>query len=404
MTSAEEAHHRFVDYLIARGSLWSRPLIAAFRATPRHLFLDRIYHYQRHNGTWREVRIKHLGRPELKMIYTDRALTTRLSSEGPGRPPVPISSSSQPSLMAQMLEDLRLERGLRILEVGAGTGYNAALLAHLAESVISIDVDRRVLAEAQEHLRAFPERAVEWLHADGREGYPAKAPYDRIMVTAATPDLEPAWLRQIREGGLVQAPLVLAPSLAYVVQGTVRSGWFEGRLTRPAYFMPLREENEAEPSQVAASEQPLPSPEGLEAVHAPWTDWGRKFAANSLAFLPALAFFGWLHGYTFAYHSLPDGRAFYGIGDPEQGSVCWLGVSEWRVQGSTGRELGRELWRTWLDAGGPWPTEFQLRIPLNERTRGEWFLPTSKLCFRRRGPINEQCWVMLEPRKRPMGF
>ena len=63
--------------------------------------------------------------------------------------------------------------------------------------VTSIDVDRRVLAEAQEHLRAFPDRPVELLHSDGREGHPAGAPFDRIVVTAATPDLEPAWLRQL---------------------------------------------------------------------------------------------------------------------------------------------------------------------------------------------------------------
>jgi protein-L-isoaspartate O-methyltransferase len=410
MSRVEEAHHRFIDYLIARGSLWSRPLIDAFRATPRHLFLDRIYHYQRHNGTWREVRVSHLGRTELKLIYSDRALTTRLSPEGPGLSPVPISSSSQPSLMAQMLEDLCLRPGLRTLEIGAGTGYNAALLAHAAGPVLSIDVDRQVLAEAREHLRAFPDRPVELVHGDGRLGMPLTArcqcrpPFDRIVVTASTPDLEPTWLRQLSDGGLVQAPLVLASGLAYVVQGTVRSGWFEGRLTRPAYFMPLRQEDEVGRPAESSPVQQLPPPEGLEVAAAPWDDWGRKFAANGPTFLPALAFFGWLRGHPFAYHVLADGRAFYGIGDRNQGRLCWLGLSEWRVRGKTDQEFGEALWRAWLDAGGPWPTEFRLRIPLDDRDAKPPPLSSQGLWFRRHGPSNEQWWEMIEPRDRPNGL
>lgn len=401
MSTAGEAHHRFIDYLIARGSLWSRPLIDAFRATPRHLFLDRIYHYQRQSGTWREVRVTRPGRAELKMVYSDRALTTRLSDEEPGAPPVPISSSSQPSLMAQMLEDLHLEPGLRVLEIGTGTGYNAALLAHVVGPVTSLDVDRRVLIEAQEHLRAFPDPHVELLHADGRAGYPSGAPFDRIAVTAATPDLEPAWLRQLSDRGLVQAPLMLAPGLAFIVQGGVRHGRFEGRLTRPAYFMPLRAEDEA--GRGADDPAALPPPESLEAAPAPWADWGRKFAANGPTFLPALAFLGWLQGLGFAYRALPDGRPFYGIGDPVRGCVCWLGQGEWRVQGETGYDLGDSLWRAWLEAGGPWPTEFRLLIPLDDRS--EDLRPMADgLWFRRRGPIHEQLWELVEPRDRPTGL
>ena len=66
--------------------------------------------------------------------------------------------------------------GQRVLEIGAGTGYNAALLAHVVgPGRSSVDVDREVLAEAWDHLRAFPERRVTFQHADGRAGYPAGA-------------------------------------------------------------------------------------------------------------------------------------------------------------------------------------------------------------------------------------
>src|SRR5205807_3882795 len=105
--------------------------------------------------------------------YSDHALVTHVSPAGREGPGLPISSSSQPSLMAQMLEDLRLEAGQRVLEIGAGTGYNAALLAHVVGPgrVVAIDVDRGVLAEAWDHLRAFADRQVDLRHTDGRAGF-----------------------------------------------------------------------------------------------------------------------------------------------------------------------------------------------------------------------------------------
>src|SRR4051794_643242 len=129
MSAIQAAHAALVDQLIARGALWSRRLIAAFRATPRHLFLDRVYHPKQGDG-WERFDTRPPDRAGLRLIYSDRALTTRLSDASSDAPGVSISSSSQPSLMAEMLEDLRLAPGLRVLEVGTGTGYNAALLAH----------------------------------------------------------------------------------------------------------------------------------------------------------------------------------------------------------------------------------------------------------------------------------
>src|SRR5262249_16367705 len=242
--AAERANQDMVDAFIADGALWSPTLIAAFRATPRHRFLDRVFLYQARRQRWREVLTRDAGSAELPIVYSDRALITHLSPPQDGQAQVAISSSSQPSLMALMLEDLRLAPGQHVLEIGAGTGYNAALMAHVVGPgrVVTVDVDRNVLSEAWDHLRAFPEREVQLKFADGRSGFPALGPYDRIMVTAATPDLEPAWLEQLAPGGWLLAPLALAPGLAYVVRGTASHGVFDGRLIRPAYFMPLRAE------------------------------------------------------------------------------------------------------------------------------------------------------------------
>jgi protein-L-isoaspartate(D-aspartate) O-methyltransferase len=403
-TAGEEANQRLVDQLIARGALWSQPLIEAFRATPRHRFLQRVWHYQEQNGGWREVPTQTPGRQELRLLYADRALTTRLSDPAPGLPPMPISSSSQPSLMAEMLEDLRLEPGLKTLEIGTGTGYNAALLSHVVGRVISLEIDRRVLAEAEESLRAFPDRRVELRQGDGRLGCPEDAPFDRILITAAALDLEPAWLEQLSEDGLLLAPLDLAPGLAFLVRGTCRGGVFDGRLTRPAYFMPLRDEMEGGRGNSSLSSRLLPVADTLPSVTAPWADWaGRKTSGAGPGLLPSLAFLGWLHGFTIGCQTLADGRTYYGIGDLVKGHACWLGLREWRVTGMAGRNLGLLLWRNFLDAGGPWPTEFRLHAVPADKPSAEFNEEPadSLLVFHRQGPRCRQMWTLEVRRQRP---
>jgi protein-L-isoaspartate(D-aspartate) O-methyltransferase len=396
-TAAKQANDAMVDRLIGIGALWSPRLIAAFRDTPRHLFLHHVYQFHRRSGRWREVPTRDPGPAELRLLYSDRALITRLSAGSRTEGPAPISSSSQPSLMAQMLEDLRPEPGGRILEVGAGTGYNAALLAHVAGpgQVWSIDVDRQVLSEAWEHLHGFVGRRVELRHADGRCGYAEAAPFDRIMVTAATPDLEPAWMEQLAPGGLLLAPLALAPGLAFVVRGTATAGVFEGRLTRAAFFMPLRSEGEtgttnAEPGRPAGS---------LRTLRAPWADWfeRRKPRPGWLGFSQSLAFYAYLRGMRLSYQALADDEATFGVADPEGEAWCWLGEAAWHVSDEAGRDVGVRLWRAFLDAGGPWPTEFRLRAG----SRGELKRGVGREVYERQGPRCRQVWELIEPRERP---
>ncbi len=408
--AVEEACQRLADQLIAFGDLWSQGLIAAFRQTPRHYFLDLVYEYQKAGG-WQEIALDVLGPRDLALVYSDRVLTTRLSEEIGQGSGVAISSSSQPSLMARMLEDLRPGPGMRVLEVGTGTGWNAALLAHVVAEVVSIEVDRRVLAEAEAHLLAFPRRAVETYHTDGRLGWPARAPYDRIMVTASTPDLEPAWLEQLAEDGLLLAPLDMGPGLAYTVRGTVQDGDFQGQLTRPAYFMPLREE-EAGPGEKPAATSTgrprsprLPSHERLTASPCPWADWTARKTNAEVAELPhSLAFLGWLSGLVVSYAALSDGRPGYGLADRELEQVCWIGQRQWHFNGAAGRELALRLWRTFLEAGGPRPSEFQLRArPAGAQEAFPLAPASSLLTYHREGPSCCQTWFLVEPRGRGAG-
>jgi protein-L-isoaspartate(D-aspartate) O-methyltransferase len=398
--AVERAHRQLIERLIARGSLWSPHLITAFRETPRHYFIDRIFTHDPQSGRWNEALTVPLRRSVLRQVYSDRALTTRLSAPDETGLSIPLSSSSQPSLMAEMLEDLCLAPGVRTLEIGAGTGYNAALIARAAGAVTSLDVDDRVIEEARRHLERFSDRPVELVTGDGRAGWPARAPYERVVVTASAVDLQPAWLSQISPGGVIQVPLTLAPGLAFIARGAVTNEVFVGSLTRQAYFISLRSQSPDESG--APSELKPVDPNTLETVSAPWRDWApRSSNGNELPFLRSLAFLGWLEGCAVDYQSIRDEGVFFGVGETERGVACWFGQTSCRVTGSEGAELGNRLWSTFLDHGGPFPTEFRLIAS----ARGEG-LPESfgtALRFRRRGPLTEQLWELDKLRERAPG-
>ena len=122
-----------------------------------------------------------------------------------------VSTISQPTMIATMLEELAVERGDRILEVGTASGYNAALLAELAgESgrVVTIEIDEELAQHSAEALRltGYGDR-VTVVVGDGSEGYAPSAPYDRIIVTAGAPSVSPAWIEELREGGRLVVPV-----------------------------------------------------------------------------------------------------------------------------------------------------------------------------------------------------
>ena len=98
-----------------------------------------------------------------------------------------MSSSTKPDLMIRMLEALDVTDGMRVLEIGTGTGYNAALLAHRLEpeQVITMEIDPQVAAQARRALSDIGCGAVTVITGDGELGYPPGAPYDRVICTAA---------------------------------------------------------------------------------------------------------------------------------------------------------------------------------------------------------------------------
>ena len=188
-TELARLRDRMVADVTAAHRTVSVPVTEALRVVPRHLFLPGI---------------------PAEAAYRDDAIVTRRGPDGQ-----PTSSSSQPTIMAIMLDQLGLEPGQRVLEIGAGTGYNAALMKYLvgpSGSVITVDLDQDVAREAAAHLAAagYPEVTV--VAGDGAEGHPAGAPYDRVIATVGVSDLAPAWLGQLGPGGRIVVPLDLRGS------------------------------------------------------------------------------------------------------------------------------------------------------------------------------------------------
>jgi protein-L-isoaspartate(D-aspartate) O-methyltransferase len=245
--------------LACQGYIKNARLLAAFRAVPRHLFLPGIPPAEAYRDVW------------IPTAQRDGATA---------------SSSSRPSFMAVMLNQLDVRSGQRVLEVGAGTGYNAALLSQLAGptgAVVSIDVDPEIVLAAQDNLQragyvaegtgrvrdpTYGDRAVgmadgmsrsgardpselTWFRKDGVSpiglvccdgclGDAERAPFDRVMVTAGSWDIVPAWREQLVEGGRLLIPLILFPQVSLCVAFEKRQDALLGRWAHPCKFIAMR--------------------------------------------------------------------------------------------------------------------------------------------------------------------
>jgi protein-L-isoaspartate(D-aspartate) O-methyltransferase len=189
-----DARRHYLDLIRQDGVRLTPELAEAFGSVPRELFVPEGFH--RRNGGWVTP-----GDPDfLATVYRNDVLITKLNGD------VPISSSSQPSLMAIMLSALELRPGIRVLEIGAGTGYNAALMAALGTTVTSVDVQEDVAARARAALARAGAAGVRVVAGDGYLGDPG-ATYDRIIVTVGIAGLSPHWFEQLAPDGLAIAPV-----------------------------------------------------------------------------------------------------------------------------------------------------------------------------------------------------
>ncbi|CAM3815057.1 methyltransferase domain-containing protein [Nocardiopsis rhodophaea] len=217
---------------------------SAFERVPRHVFTSAFYGYE--DSAYRHI---DPGDAEwLTSVYADEALTTQVSETELG--PRGTSSSSQPSLMAVMLEALDLAEGMRVLESGTGTGYNAALLCCLLgeDAVVSADIDRGLVEVARKRLDRLGYRPA-LIAGNGPAGCPDRAPFDRVIATHAVERIPYAWVEQTHPGGVILADVrsVGAPGVGHLARLTVREdGTADGEfdVASPGVFMPDRNDLE----------------------------------------------------------------------------------------------------------------------------------------------------------------
>lgn len=147
---------------------------------------------------------------------------------------------SQPAVVAYMTEQLQLRSDSRVLEVGTGSGYQAAVLAEIAPEVCSIERIPELARTAAERLSRLGYTGIEVRVGDGAAGWPERAPFDAIMVTAATEEIPPALLDQLKPGGRLILPLG-SPDSGQTLVLAVKDA--AGRITRhylwPVRFVPL---------------------------------------------------------------------------------------------------------------------------------------------------------------------
>lgn len=182
-----------------------------FRAVPRSLFLpDLVWAYDMTTRASVPVGRDVDAQEWERVAYANVPLVTQWddghhTGTDPGT--VATSSASMPSVVAGMLRDLDVSDGMRVLEIGTGTGWNAALLARRLgdENVVSVEIDATVAQQARAALSRAGD-SPEVIHSDGGDGWPDGAPYDRLIVTAGVRTVPPSWLEQVRPGGIILAP------------------------------------------------------------------------------------------------------------------------------------------------------------------------------------------------------
>lgn len=219
-----------VERLLAAGTIRTDSVADAMTAIPRHRFI---------------------ADSTIDAAYADDAVIVKRDHAGTA-----ISSASQPTMVAAMLELCQLEPGHRVLEIGTGTGYNAALLAHLVGPdglVVSIELEADLAEAARgrlDHLAGEPGppagdlagglAEIVVVTGDAVVGHDTNVPYDRVIATTGAPGIAPAWIGQLCVGGRLVVPVVGADGIGSVTCQVKGPEGLTEVASLPCGFLPMR--------------------------------------------------------------------------------------------------------------------------------------------------------------------
>jgi protein-L-isoaspartate(D-aspartate) O-methyltransferase len=364
---AEALRLALVQSLKQKGELTDSQMEAAFLAVPRHAFLPDI---------------------PLEQAYADDAIPVKRDPDGSV-----VSSASQPTMIAMMLRQLRLSPGDNVLEIGAGTGYNAALMQHIVGeegNITTLELDKDMVQTAQTNLQRISSGDhIRVVHTDGAAGYAPRASYDRIIATVGVWDIPLAWVKQLKPKGIIVAPLWVDAgqvSAAFTIQS---DDTLYSPHNLPCGFIQLRGAA-AGPGvirRVGSSSLVLISNEVIsidmaalhsllsEDVEQSLLDFRLKPGEFSMGFLPYLTL-NVPRGMTFVAYTITTNEQAYGItghgfGLLSSGSVCFVpleGHGEVHTFGALDALIAlQESLAAWDRAGRPGGKEIRLRlIPIEQ--------------------------------------
>jgi protein-L-isoaspartate(D-aspartate) O-methyltransferase len=208
----EEQRNRMVSKQIKARGITDAATLAAMRKVPRHKFVPALLHVS---------------------AYSDR--------------PLPIGSGqtiSQPYIVAYMTEIIAPKKEDKVLEIGTGSGYQAAVLAEIADSVYTIEIIPKLAQRAQEVLAELNYSNVVVKNADGYYGWEKFAPFDAIVVTAAAEHIPPPLIEQLKEGGKMIIPVGSPFMTQQLILLTKKNGEITTQTLFPVRFVPLTREND----------------------------------------------------------------------------------------------------------------------------------------------------------------
>ncbi len=233
----QKLNKRMIKEVQKKGFLKNSEYERAFLSIPRHIFIPSLYDIEKQE--WKRFEVDYSKPQEeiLKKIYVDSPLVINVENE------TVLSTSSQPTVMAMMIEEAKLKNGDKVFEVGTGSGYNAGVISHIVGQngkVITTELEKKVYEKAKANLKRSGIKNIEIYCMDGGLGYPKEAPFDKIIITTSSSDITEEWIRQLNIGGILVLPLVTRGIEAIVSLKKEDNKFLKGEIKYYVRFLTMR--------------------------------------------------------------------------------------------------------------------------------------------------------------------